>query len=143
MYCFWPNICIQHIEASKTFVDNGQPVTHQTRIKIKLSLQVRNTCNSQKINQRNICRSRPNRIDTETRIRINHKKRLRNAQISITLTDRINPLKIFCSVSFSTGLFYQWVLCFFVHFLISICDWFLFVFQCLFCLGVIYKCYVG
>ena len=41
MSCFWTNGYIQHTDVCETFVDNGQSVTHQTRIKNKLSLQVR------------------------------------------------------------------------------------------------------
>ena len=33
MSCFRPNGYIQHIDVCETFVDNGQLVTHHTRIK--------------------------------------------------------------------------------------------------------------
>ena len=63
----------------KTFVDNYHPVTHKTRIKIKLSLQVQNSCNIQNVNQSNISRPGPNRVYTKIRIKINHKCKLRSA----------------------------------------------------------------
>ena len=47
-----PNGYIQRIGVCKTFVDNGQTVIHKTRI--KSSLQVRNACNRQNVNHRNI-----------------------------------------------------------------------------------------
>ena len=53
------------------FVDDGQPVTHQTRNKIKSSLQVRNTCNIQDSNQRKKCRLHPSRIYTKNELKLN------------------------------------------------------------------------
>ena len=41
---------MQGIKVREKFVDNGQTVTHQTRIKEELSLQVKNVCNIQNIN---------------------------------------------------------------------------------------------
>ena len=51
---FWPSWWIQRIGVCETLVDYGHRVTHQTQI--KLSLQVQNSCSSQNVNQRNICR---------------------------------------------------------------------------------------
>ena len=67
--------------------------TSNTYLK-KLSLQVRNACNSRKVDQHNIPRSRPNRVDTKIQIKINLTYKLRNACNSVTLTNRINLLKI-------------------------------------------------
>ena len=39
--------------------EKGQMITHQNTDKLKLSLQVQNSCNSRNVNQCNICRSRP------------------------------------------------------------------------------------
>ena len=94
MYRLWPNWYIQLIGVYQIFVDNGQQVTHQTRIKIKLSLHLRNTCNSLNVNQCNIHRSPQNRLDTKKRIKTNHTCKLRNLCNSIMFTDGINPLKI-------------------------------------------------
>ena len=85
---FWSNVCIKRIGVCKKFVDSGHPVTPQTRIKVKLSLQVRIAYNIQNINQHNIHRLRPNMVDTK-KIKINHTCLSLNTRKSITLTDRI------------------------------------------------------
>ena len=50
MLHFEPNRYMQGIEVCENFVDNGHTVTHQTRIKEEISLQLKNVCNIQNIN---------------------------------------------------------------------------------------------
>ena len=71
MYRFWPNGCIQHIGVCETLVHYGHTVTHQTRIKEKLSLQEINAFNSQNADQRNISRAHPTDYKSNTDLRLN------------------------------------------------------------------------
>ena len=54
---FEPNGCIQRIGVCETLINNGHPVTYQTRLKENNSLEVIKSCNIQNVNQRNICSS--------------------------------------------------------------------------------------
>ena len=54
MYRFLLNGYIQRIGLFETILDHGQPVTHQTRIKLKSFLKIRNYYNFRKFNQRSI-----------------------------------------------------------------------------------------